>query len=251
MSNNLRLVPDFNTIPIEDISFNNRHYYSIQQDIVNLFGDYVKEKKYNNILEIGPLTSPIPYATHTIDINRPSDNINLCIDIDTQIMPVHDKCFDFGYARHVFEDIQNPDFAFKEMQRTCKEFYIETPSPLVEMLKNIDYSNAEYRGYIHHRYFIWSIGNTIYCLPKYPIVEHLQVQTSFENKLKYIANNYPVSWNNYILCNENTQIVMLKNEINFSFQKDTNYYAHLILNGITQSLENTSNFIPKLMNGSF
>ena len=256
MPNNFNLIPDFNSgIPMSDISLNNKHYSTIQKDIVNLLGDYVKEKKYRYILEVGPLSTPIPYSTHTVNIDIPNSSNNFCIDIDRINIPVPDKFFDFGYARHVFEDIQNPDFAFNELKRTCKEFYIETPSPLVEFLKDVDFYDVnevdfKYRGYIHHRYFIWSEGNNLYCLPKYPIIEYLSLNKSVENKLIYIANNYPIAWNNYILCNEDTNIIMLKNDMHFNFINNNNSYPNFILTGILQSMENTNLFIPKLLNGT-
>jgi len=248
-----KLLPDFNDVPSDDISLNNKFWYTCQNEITHLFGDYVKEKNYKHILEIGPSTTPIPFGTHTISLNKPESITNVCIDIDKMNIPIQDNFFDFGYARHVFEDIQNPEFAFNEVKRTCNEFYIETPSPLVELLKNVDNIDIadRYRGYIHHRYFVWSLENTLYFLPKYPIVEHLEINKRFENKLIYIAENYPISWNNYMMCNKDTKIIMLKNEFQFNFFPDSNSYTNLLVNGILQSMEHTNSFIPKLLNGIF
>ena len=141
------------------------------------------------------------------------------------------------------------------MQRTCKEFYIETPSPMIEILKGIEYSDQlskslPYRGFTHHRYFIWSNKNTIYCLPKYPIVEYFEITENFEKKLTYIASNYPVYWNNYIMCNDETKIVMLKNEFDFNFITERDKYPNLIFNGIVESMDNTNIFISQLLNMS-
>ena len=60
--------------------------------------------------------------------------------------------------------------AFNEITRVCKTGYIETPSPLIEFSTNVDSGDSPYKGYIHHRYFVWSDikTNTLYFLPKYP-----------------------------------------------------------------------------------
>ena len=89
----------------------------------------------------------------------------------------------------MLEDIQNPDFALNEITRVTKYGgYIETPSPLIEVTKNVDgsgFSNS-YCGYIHHRYIVWSNiqKNEIYFLPKYScILDHI---LNFHNTHVYI-----------------------------------------------------------------
>lgn len=55
-----------------------------------------------------------------------------------------------------WEDIQNPDFAFSEMIRVSKEGFIETPSPLIEVTRNVDANDLTraFCDYIHHRYIV-------------------------------------------------------------------------------------------------
>lgn len=83
------------------------------------------------------------------------------IDIDKDKIPFVDNYFDFVYCRHVLEDIQNPDFAYNEIVRVSKAFYIEIPSPFTEISRVIDaeysfnlYNNNLYRGYIHHKHIL-------------------------------------------------------------------------------------------------
>lgn len=223
-------------------------------DIKNILINYCKYHKYNNILEIGPGTIPfslantfIGYDEHIKFNNSPANYINL--DIDTEKISFDNDHFDFTYVRHVIEDIQSPDFALKEILRVSKSFYIETPSPLVEVCKGIDCCDPEYKfcGYIHHRYIIWSNmeQNTIYMLPKFGIIENLLgIDPSFMKKICYILNNYPVYWNTYFLYNKNDshniKIVMYKHGVNMNILKD---YARLIYEAIYTSIHSTNYFI--------
>jgi len=80
-------------------------------------------------------TIPWSYSTHSIDINlsQQTNKKNIKIDIDKTEIP---ETFDFGYARHIFEDIQNPDFVFSQFVKSCPSGYIETP-PMIECMKDI------------------------------------------------------------------------------------------------------------------
>jgi hypothetical protein len=238
-------LPNLDTIQRTDDTILQKHWNTLIPFITNKISNYCIVNNYTNILEIGPGTMPLPIANYTIDVTKESRNTQFCIDIDKDKIPLSNQYIHFGYARHVFEDIQNPDFAFYEMKRVCKKFYIETPSPMIEILRGIDVSSVPpYRGYIHHRYLVWSKNNVIYFLPKYPIIEHLNLDVLFEKSLINIANKYPYSWNNYILCDENTTIVMYKNGINFDINIScSTAYVDLINRAIIESMESTNQFI--------
>ncbi len=131
---------------------------------------YCNSNAFSNILEIGPGDCHFPLATKFIGYNETiKDYIN--IDIDVEKLPFEDKSIDFIYSRHTLEDIQNPDFAMKEIIRVANSGYIETPSPMVEITKGVDFSSisTNYSGYIHHRYIVWSNIEKceIHFLPKY------------------------------------------------------------------------------------
>ena len=88
------------------------------------------------------------------------------------------------------------------MTRTCRSGFIETPSPLVELSNGVDActggSEFKYRGYVHHRYIIWtdSDTNTLFFLPKMPIVEHLTFSPYLQNLINFYLKN-EFFWNNY------------------------------------------------------
>lgn len=215
-------------------------------EIIERLVNICKNKNYTKILENGPGSSPFPLSTHFIDINPKIKNTK-CIDIDFEKIPFEDNYFDFCYARHIFEDIQNPQHAFAETIRTCKNGYIETPSPLIECLKMVDglsrQNNIQYCGYIHHRYIVWTDRNTntLYFLPKYPLIEYLVYEPKFYNSMLELSKE-KLYWNNYYVWNETKKphIVVYRNGINFNIIDD---YTNLVMTAIDQSIKQTQGFI--------
>jgi len=132
-------------------------------------------KPSDKILEIGPGHSPFKEATHFIGFDEGESkhypNFTKC-DISEEKIPFEDKYFDFVYCRHVLEDIASPTHALREIMRTCKKGYIETPSPLAEIWDFAESPYGEYKGYCHHRYFIWNNGQ-LNVMAKYPMVDQL------------------------------------------------------------------------------
>jgi SAM-dependent methyltransferase len=257
-----RCNPDNIKLIVEDLSYlidtnnNNIHnYFWLPNIIVNkMVENYCVKNSLTKVLEIGPGIVPFALSTDFIGCNEKMPNY-INIDIDKDIFPYKDKTFDFVYCRHVLEDIQNPDFALKEILRVCKGGYIETPSPLIECTKNVDvYDNSnKYCGYNHHRYIVWSSikKNEIYFLPKYScILDHFVEMNDY--KSYNIINNYPVYWNNYFIFNTTNQpkIIMYKQGVNFNMNSDNKpmfqEYYELIQRSINESVENTNYFIKLL-----
>lgn len=202
----------------------------------------------SNVIDVGCGKTPFPNATHVLDFTLENNsNLNqIKLDLDYEQFPHIDNYFNFVYCRHTLEDIQNPHNAFNEFTRISKCGYIETPSPLIEMMRGAEVG-SEYRGYIHHRYFVWSNleTNTLYFLPKLPIVEHLNVIPELTKKLLYICNNYPVYWNNYYLWNPDKppKIHIYRHGINFEIRED---YGKIILDAIYESIKYTNHFVQYL-----
>jgi hypothetical protein len=205
---------------------------------------------FKNILEIGPGYVPFAPANVCIGFNENiKDAINL--DIDTELLPYENKTLDFVYARHVLEDIQNPDFAMKEIIRCSRSGYIETPSPLIEITKGVDANSRsdKYSGYIHHRYIVWSDiqKNEIYFLPKYSSIidNFLEIDQVNVDKMLNIINNSPEYWNNYFIwSNTEPTIIMYKNGINFGVNSNIiEDYNKLINEAVNTNLKNTDYFI--------
>lgn len=216
---------------------------------------YCQNKNHKNILEIGPGIIPFELSTNFIGCNEKIKNY-VNIDIDKETFPYVINQFDFVYCRHVLEDIQNPDFAMNEILRISKSGgYIETPSPLIEITKNVDSSSfaSMYCGYIHHRYIVWSSieKNEIYFLPKYScILDHV---LNFKNNDTYdLINNNPIYWNNYFLFETPPKIIMYKNGVNFhtsgSVSTMVDEYISLLNRAVNESIENTNYFLSNYIN---
>lgn len=210
-------------------------YWAPNSFVIKEIEDYCKINEFKNILEIGPGGIPFSLANYFVD-NVEREN-SFVLDIDTDKFDLPDQHFDFTYCRHVFEDIQNPDFAFKELKRVSKQGYIETPSPLIECIRGVDLA-GDHRGYIHHRYIIWNEGNTIHFLPKFPIIEKIEFD---EVKLKELAEE-PLNWNNYFLWNQESNFIIYKHDYNLDI---INGYVDILNQAILKSLENTNNLFKK------
>ena len=220
------------------------------ETIVEKLANMCQIKKFTKILENGPGNTPFPLSTHYIDLNSKLENV-MNIDVDFDKIPFEDNYFDFCYARHIFEDIQNPQHAFSETIRTCKNGYIETPSPLIECLKKVDCisrnQDINYCGYIHHRYIVWSDlkTNILYFLPKFPIIEFAKFDKDFYNNMVDTANSKDIYWNNYYTWNEKNKpnIVVYKHGINFDIKND---YPKLLIEAINKSIEYTNYFVKNI-----
>ena len=223
------------------------------------------------VLDVGCGETPFPSATHLVDWSpsgtHPGAEV-FRLDVDSDTFPFEDGQFDFVYSRHLLEDIQNPQHAFEEMVRCGQRGHFETPSPLVELLPGVDARNdLVYRGFIHHRYIVWSelADNSLHFLPKYPIVEHMTMPAEMTRELTYLANRYPVYWNNYYSWDKAPaggdapqeptnhaesgkrfagglpKVVVHRNGFGFSF--DNHSYAAMLNRAVRASLEYTDAFV--------
>lgn len=201
----------------------------------------------DKIIDIGCGEVPFEPSTHVLDFKdiRTDERTVLKLDLDFDTFPVSNMFFNFVYCRHTLEDIQNPQHAFRELCRISPRGYIETPSPLIELSKGID-AFGSFRGYCHHRYIVWSdiSDNTFYFLPKYPLVEHIIVDTNLEKRNNFIANNYPLYWNNYYFWDDENppKCVVYRHGINMNISTD---YAKLLIDSIHKSIEYTNWFISR------
>jgi len=235
---------------IDNSLFIQNYFWSPNTSINKIIENYCLSKNFIKNLEIGPGYIPFKLATHFIGSNEKIANYT-DVDIDCESFPFETDFFDFVYCRHVLEDIQNPDFALNEIIRVSKfGAYIETPSPLIEVTKNVDGTafSEKYCGYIHHRYIVWSSieKNEIYFLPKYScVLDHFLNFDLYNQKYVYnFINNYPVYWNNYFIfsSSKTPRVIMYKNGVNFNIS-NVEEYIDLINKAINESIQNTNYFI--------
>ena len=93
----------------------------------------LKENYKNwNILDIGCNQDAIEYANTAADIENFSkfyENKKFVL-IDSKKLPFKDNEFDFVYASHVIEHVEDLNIFIKELQRISKKGYIELPTIL-------------------------------------------------------------------------------------------------------------------------
>jgi hypothetical protein len=246
-----------NTIDIDSIDVSKLDY----QEITNffwwpstklherLFGYLNRFGIKDRIIDVGCGNDVFHPATHVIDFRDDIDlggRTAIKCDLDFDRIPFEDNYFNFVHCRHTLEDIQNPQHAFNELYRVSSRGYIETPSPLIELSKGID-ASGDHRGYIHHRYIVWSdvATNTLNFLPKYPIVESLIIGDNLSKLWNFIANNYPLYWNNYYMWNMEMppKINVYRHGINLNIYKD---YTRLLIEAVDKSIEYTRAFISSI-----
>ena len=187
------------------------------------------------VLEIGPGTVPFSRAGHFVDW-KPGANITRC-DLNREILPFSDKQFDFIYCRHVVEDLYNPFLVCGEMSRVGKAGYIETPSPLAEFCRGIDGGSPKWRGYQHHRYFVWNDNGVLSFVDKYPIVEYIEFgeEIAFENALR----GDPLLWNTYFLWQGSVKWTHLQHEVDFQIYEG---YPSVLAKAMNLGIENARSF---------
>jgi hypothetical protein len=244
-------IEDVNTLPNNENSIQNFFWYPNHLIVERLCNVLNRLGINQNVIDVGCGMAYFPKATHLLDISaKPvTDKIVFSIDLDFDKIPYTDSFFNFAYCRHTLEDIQNPTNAFNEIIRVASQGYIETPSPLVEIMKGVDGKSFtfDYAGYHHHRYIVWSDlkTNTLYFLPKYPLVEYLTLKPDTLNKYFNLLNNYPVYWNNYYVWNsaKPAKCVIYRNGVNMNIVTD---YSRLLTEAISSSIEYTTDFIRML-----
>lgn len=182
--------------------------------VIDYYYKFIKENKFTRILEVGPGNATMSnLTTHVIDHQLEKWGIQGVvawnIDMGVEPIPVEDNYFDFVFCRHVLEDLNNPMQAFAELKRVAKNGYIETPSPQIESLLIGPWNKPRLhkaRGWHHHRFLLWSdwTTNTLYALPKYPIIDFIQPQNGSvfghrdtERQAVELCSSYSNLWNNY------------------------------------------------------
>ena len=95
--------------------------------------EILKKNQSNwNILDIGCNQDAVEYAQTVADIQNFSKfyKDKKFVLVQTNKLPFKDNEFDFVYASHVIEHIDDVEFFIKEIQRISKRGYIELPSLL-------------------------------------------------------------------------------------------------------------------------
>ena len=194
------------------------------------------------VVDLGGGPSPFVRANKVIDImtydaylkcKKENDRIvseSNWITMDfsyAEPLPFEDKSVDFVVCSHTLEDLNNPIWLCKEINRVAKRGYIEVPSRLIESMKGLELSkplNDLYTGYYHHKWFVELINDEVVFTHKNPLINFLpdaffdrkEVDSYIEEADYYIENsricyrNLAIYWKNSFKFRENIAL----NEIN-------------------------------------
>ena len=221
----------------------NKYHGTIQKNL-NYIESLIKDGA--KVLEIGPGHSPFSKATYfcgwTMEEKGRLPNYKTA-DASTEKLPYEDKEFDFVYCRHVIEDLWNPVNALKEISRITKAGYIETPSALCEMSKDVDGgTNVPYRGYNHHRYIVWNDRGTLNILPKFPIIEYIKFE---EEKLQQLLED-PFNWCTFYHFEKDIKYKLYEMGHEQDFVMFDNSYPLIIKKAMNESIEEAQNYKRKI-----
>jgi predicted SAM-dependent methyltransferase len=107
------------------------------------FADRIKLEPSWVVGEIGPGTYPLPYAAYYIDkekkfleaVSSRAGVKTILGDVE-QGLPIPDKFFDFIYASHILEHVNNLEKACKEVSRIAKRGVVIVPSAFKDFMFN-------------------------------------------------------------------------------------------------------------------
>ena len=117
------------------------------------------------VLEIGPGHNPFTGVTHLLErdisdgCERGGNALIIPISAklivgDATFLPFVEGSFDFVYASHVLEHVEEPQLACREILRVGKAGYIETPSPFLE--QGLALADELSPTHWFHRWFVFS-----------------------------------------------------------------------------------------------
>jgi hypothetical protein len=119
------------------------------------------------ILEIGPGHNPFAGVTHLLEMDvhegRERGGHALFVPKAAKLivgeatdLPFASGRFDYVYASHVLEHVEQPGRACREIMRVGRAGYVETPSPFLEQgLALRDETSPEHW---FHRWFVFAVG---------------------------------------------------------------------------------------------
>lgn len=248
-----------------------------RKDVVDYWAHEMRTRDFKKILEVGPggIDRNFEPATHVVDFDPLQYNdvvsyrteepaadgsisaprVAYNVDIDEDPVPASDDSFDFVYCRHVLEDLHSPVIAFREITRLSRRGYIETPSPMLESVYMV-YSKNPYpgRGFIHHRYLIWTehSTNTLMVLPKYPILDFMAIPRESETSYASAIMQDLIFMNTYYTWdkddpNKQPAVKVLKHAVDYNLIDTSSYWSH-IFSGSEASVNSTQIFFEEFIN---
>lgn len=166
---------------------------------------YLEKTKFKRVIDVGYSANAwsSAYVTHYVDvIDSGLDKIFFKGDINDpdvwklieQDVQLNGK-FDFCICTHTFEDIINPLYASKMMEKYSNAGYVAVPSKYLELTNNIE---NYWKGYIHHRYIFNKEGDAFVGYPKMGFLEGDQRCDNVSNHLSFDNRELQFFWKDTI-----------------------------------------------------
>lgn len=119
------------------------------------------------VLDVGAGHNPFRGATHVLDLDLGEGaerGGNPLVVPRTAVLtqgraaalPFRARAFDYVYASHVLEHVEDPEQACGELMRIASAGYIETPSPLLE--QGLALKDATPPEHWYHKWFVFPAG---------------------------------------------------------------------------------------------
>lgn len=117
----------------------------------------------------------------------------ICRDIcDHEPYPFADKSIDLVICSHTLEDIRDPVWVCREMNRIAKRGYIETPSREAESCRG--WETPKLVGLSHHRWFVEvKEGRVVFTMKTHRIHSHWRLSLPY-TYLQHLAPEERVTW---------------------------------------------------------
>ncbi|MSR24725.1 MAG: class I SAM-dependent methyltransferase [Nitrospiraceae bacterium] len=124
------------------------------------------------ILEIGPGDNPFKGVTHLLEMDvhegreRGGNALFVpkaakLIVAEATLLPFGPGTFDYVYASHVLEHVEQPERACREIMRVGRAGYIETPSPFLEQGMALREKHRPSTGFTGGSYSL--LDRTVWC----------------------------------------------------------------------------------------
>jgi hypothetical protein len=145
--------------------------------------DFLETKKFTNVIDVGASYNPWAgdHVTHVVDFKKIDGYINftgnICEELVWDEISNTNINFDFSICTHTLEDILNPHFVSKKLQKHSDGGFIAVPSKWVELSHN----GPLWKGWLHHRWLFDVIDDTLVLVPKLPYLEYIDTSV-FKDK---------------------------------------------------------------------
>lgn len=200
------------------------------------------------VVELGPGNRPFRLATEFVGRDPSQSPHGYAgtfhqLNMSNDSLPWDDGEVAFLYCRHTIEDLDDPEWCLSEIARVARAGYIETPSPVAEISRNVDVAlkatgkPGPWRGYHHHRSIIWDSAGTLSVVAKWPFIETID-SPQLDEQLADLLNDGPLHWNTYFAWRGKLPFRIYRHEVDYMIGE---HYGELLDRAVNESIASALN----------